>query len=139
MLSSLQLASLGFAAKAITGPWPDAFPAKDLCSNCGLCKSEVGVVSVTEACAFLGDGMSRAEQLEPAIHGRGREYDSGNLAEAHFGVHSTISLARGIGVQGAQWTGVTTAVATAWLEAGKVDAVVAVSYTHLTLPTICSV
>ena len=124
MLSSLQLASLGFAAKAITGPWPDAFPAKDLCSNCGLCKSEVGVVSVTEACAFLGDGMSRAEQLEPAIHGRGREYDSGNLAEAHFGVHSTISLARGIGVQGAQWTGVTTAVATAWLEAGKVDAVV---------------
>ena len=62
-------------ARPITGPWPKAFPAKQLCSNCGLCRSAVGVASVTEACAFLGDGMSRAEQLEERVHGRGRRYD----------------------------------------------------------------
>ena len=112
------------AAKPITGPWPQAFPAKELCSNCGLCRSSTGVTSVTSACAFLGDGMSRAESLEPAIHGRGREYSQSNLAEAHFGVHSNILLARGIGVPGAQWTGVTTAIALAWLDRGEVDAVV---------------
>ena len=42
-------------ARPITGPWPKAFPAKQLCSNCGLCRSAVGVASVTEACAFLGE------------------------------------------------------------------------------------
>ena len=59
-------------AVPIRGPWPQAFPAKDLCSNCGLCRSTVGVASVTEACAFIGDGMSRAESLEAQVHGRGR-------------------------------------------------------------------
>jgi coenzyme F420-reducing hydrogenase beta subunit len=114
----------GSVAKAITGPWPTAFPAKDLCSNCGLCKSSVGVASVTEACAFLGDGMSRAERLEPAIHGRGRRYDSDSLDEAHFGVHERIVLARGRRIADAQWTGVATGIATSWLASGKVDAVV---------------
>lgn len=37
-----------------------------------------------DACAFLGDGMSRIEQLEPKVHGRGRDY--GNLDDLHFGV-----------------------------------------------------
>jgi len=111
-------------AKPITGPWPAAFPAKDLCSNCGLCQSAVGVTSVTEACAFIGDGMSRAEALEPRVHGRARRYSQEDLSEAHFGVHSTIALARGVGVEGAQWTGVATSVATAWLASGRVDAVV---------------
>ena len=92
--------------------------------NCGLCKSSVGVTSVTEACAFLGDGMSRAESLEPAVHGRSRRYDGTDLDEAHFGVHEEILLARGLGIPGAQWTGVATGVATAWLASGAVDAVV---------------
>ena len=111
-------------AKPITGPWPQKFPAKDLCSNCGLCKSAVGVTSVTDACAFIGDGMSRAESLEAQIHGRSRDYSEADLSEAHWGVHSKIVLARGKGVPGAQWTGVATAVATSWLESGAVDAVV---------------
>ena len=84
----------------------------------------MGVTSVTEACAFLGDGMSRAEALEPTVHGRGRLIGEDGLDEAHFGVHSTILLARGIGIDGAQWTGVTTAIATEWLRSGRVDAVV---------------
>ena len=111
------------AAKAITGPWPAAFPAKEHCSNCGLCRSKCGVASVTEACAFIGDGMSRAEALEPIVHGRGRAYDAEALDEAHFGVHDTILLATGFQA-GAQWTGVATGVALAWLEAGRCDAVV---------------
>ena len=112
-------------ARPITGPWPKAFPAKQLCSNCGLCRSAVGVASVTEACAFLGDGMSRAEQLEERVHGRGRRYDvaSDDLDEAHYGVHEEIVLARGF-QRNAQWTGVATGVALAWLESGEVDAVV---------------
>jgi len=112
-------------AKPITGPWPTAFPAKELCSNCGLCKSSVGVASVTEACAFLGDGMSRAERLEEQVHGRARRYDAeaDDLDECHFGVHDEIVLARGF-LNNAQWTGVATGVALAWLESGAVDAVV---------------
>jgi coenzyme F420-reducing hydrogenase beta subunit len=78
---------------------------------------------VTKACAFLGDGMSRAEALEPAIHGRGRKYDETDLSEAHFGVHERIVLARGT-LRGAQWTGVATGVALAMLESGAVDAVI---------------
>ena len=119
----LALAAALKAPRAITGPWPSAYPAKDLCSNCGLCASDVGIASVTEACAFLGDGMSRGEALEPAVHGRGRRYDEDNLDEAHFGVHEEILLARGF-ERGAQWTGVATGVAVAALESGAVDAVV---------------
>jgi len=107
----------------ITGPWPSAYPAKEHCSNCGLCASSVGVRHVKEACAFLGEGMSRAEALEPSVHGRGRQYDGSDLSEAHFGVHERIVLARG-NLQGAQWTGVATGVALAMLDAGEVDAVV---------------
>ena len=50
--------------RGISGPWPQAFPAKDLCSNCGLCLTSQ-VRHVKEACAFLGDGMSRIETMEP--------------------------------------------------------------------------
>ena len=60
------------APKAITGPWPQSFPAKELCSNCGLCSTEVGIASVTDSCAFIGDGMARAEALEARVHGRAR-------------------------------------------------------------------
>lgn len=122
-LAAVVHGTLAGKAVPITGPWPSAYPAKDLCSNCGLCASSVGVRHVTEACAFLGDGMSRAEALEPAIHGRGRRYDEADLSEAHFGVHERIVLARGT-QRGAQWTGVATGVALAMLEAGAVDAVV---------------
>ena len=90
-------AAAALPARPIAGPWPAAFPAKDLCSNCGLCRSSVGVPSVTSACAFLGEGMARAESLEHAVHGRPRRYDADadDLDEAHFGVHDSIVLARG--------------------------------------------
>jgi hypothetical protein len=123
LLAAAEALSTSTAPRAITGAWPQAFPAKDLCSNCGLCKTDVGIASVTDACAFIGDGMARAEGLEERVHGRSRAYDASNLDEAYFGVHDEILLARGF-VDGAQWTGVATGIALAWLEAGEVDAVV---------------
>jgi len=33
----------------------------------------VYIAHVKEACAFLGDGMSRVETMEPTVHGRGRD------------------------------------------------------------------
>ena len=47
------------------------YPAKEFCSNCGLCDTHY-VAHVKDACAFLGDGMSRIEALEPRVHGRAR-------------------------------------------------------------------
>ena len=123
LLAAAEALSTSTAPRAITGAWPQAFPAKDLCSNCGLCKTDVGIASVTDSCAFIGDGMARAESLEERVHGRQRVYDEKNLDEAYFGVHDEILLARG-NVGGAQWTGVATGIALAWLEAGEVDAVV---------------
>ena len=73
-----------------------AYPAKEHCSNCGLCDTHY-VAKVKEACAFLGDGMlellalpqwltlqrqsltgglwpgmSKIDTMEPRVHGRGR-------------------------------------------------------------------
>ena len=76
------------------------YPAKELCSHCGLCDTYY-VAHVKDACAFLGDGearcypwvqherchpqcrskrlksllcagMSKIERLEPVVHGRSR-------------------------------------------------------------------
>ena len=66
LLAAAEALSTSTAPRAITGAWPQAFPAKDLCSNCGLCKTDVGIASVTDACAFIGDGMARAESSRSA-------------------------------------------------------------------------
>ena len=68
-------AATALPARPITGPWPGAYPAKDLCSNCGLCNTAVGVEHVADACAFLGDGMARLDALEERVHGRARRLD----------------------------------------------------------------
>ena len=47
-----------------------AYPAQEHCSQCGLCDTYY-VAHVKDACAFRGDGMSRVETLEPAVHGNG--------------------------------------------------------------------
>ena len=48
-----------------------SYPAKEFCSNCGLCDTHY-VAHVKDACAFLGDGMSKIETMEPRVHGRSR-------------------------------------------------------------------
>ncbi|KAJ8490263.1 hypothetical protein OPV22_011984 [Ensete ventricosum] len=99
------------------------YPAKDHCSRCGLCDTYY-IAHVKDACAFLGDGMSRIEVLEPTVHGRGRtvEFD-----EIYFGVHEQLLYAKKIKpVEGAQWTGIVTTIAVEMLKANMVDAVICV-------------
>ncbi|GJX57448.1 7-hydroxymethyl chlorophyll a reductase, chloroplastic, partial [Tanacetum coccineum] len=92
--------------------------------KCGLCDSYY-IAHVKNACAFLGDGMSRIEGLEQAVHGRGRNADS--LDDTYFGVHEELLYARKIKpVEGAQWTGIVTTIAIEMLKSGMVEAVICV-------------
>ncbi|XP_015088184.1 7-hydroxymethyl chlorophyll a reductase, chloroplastic [Solanum pennellii] len=100
------------------------YPAKDHCSHCGLCDTYY-IAHVNNACAFLGDGMSRVEALEPIVHGRGRKEDS--LDETYMGVYENLLYARKTKpVEGAQWTGIVTTIAVEMLKAGMVEAVICV-------------
>uniref|UniRef100_A0A0E0KP21 7-hydroxymethyl chlorophyll a reductase, chloroplastic n=1 Tax=Oryza punctata TaxID=4537 RepID=A0A0E0KP21_ORYPU len=108
-------------SKAI--PPGGVYPAKDHCSRCGLCDTYY-IAHVKNACAFLGDGMSRVEDLEPLVHGRGRKQD---MDEMYFGVYEQLLYARKMKpVEGAQWTGIVTTIAVEMLKANMVDAVVCV-------------
>ncbi|KAF3457493.1 hypothetical protein FNV43_RR02151 [Rhamnella rubrinervis] len=100
------------------------YPAKDHCSRCGLCDTYY-IAHVKNACAFLGDGMSRIEDLEPIVHGRGRKKNS--LDEMYFGVYDKLLYARKVKpVEGAQWTGIVTTIAIEMLKTGMVEAVICV-------------
>ena len=96
---------------------------------------------MNDACAFLGPGMGRMDDLEVKVHGRGRKLndmawsdapandgDSTGLAdEGRFGVlHRPVMLAKGI-EKDAQWTGVVTGIAVSMLESNMVDAVVCIA------------
>ncbi|KAI3423955.1 hypothetical protein D9Q98_009789 [Chlorella vulgaris] len=101
-----------------------SYPAKEHCSHCGLCDTYY-IAHVKNACAFLGDGMSRIERLEEKVHGRRR--DAEDEDELRFGVTKEVLYARNKpAIEGAQWTGVVTQIAIEMLESGKVDAVVCV-------------
>ncbi|KAF6144355.1 hypothetical protein GIB67_024582 [Kingdonia uniflora] len=100
------------------------YPAKEQCSRCGLCDTYY-IAHVKDACAFLGDGMSRIESLEPVVHGRGRK--EGSLDDSYLGVHEELLYARKIEpVEGAQWTGVVTTIAVEMLKTNMVEAVICV-------------
>ncbi|CAL5012312.1 unnamed protein product [Urochloa decumbens] len=119
-------------AKALREDWREkskpippgaVYPAKDHCSHCGLCDTYY-VAHVKNACAFLGDGMSRVEDLEPQVHGRGRKE---GMDEMYFGVYDQLLYARKTQpIEGAQWTGIVTTIAVEMLKANMVDAVVCV-------------
>ncbi|PNT66468.1 hypothetical protein BRADI_3g12690v3 [Brachypodium distachyon] len=122
----------GRGKKAVREDWREksnpippggVYPAKDKCSRCGLCDTYY-IAHVNTACAFLGDGMSRVEDLEPIVHGRGRK---DTMDELYFGVHDQLLYSRKTQpVQGAQWTGIVTTIAVEMLKANMVDAVVCV-------------
>lgn len=82
--------------------------------------------------------MSRIDSMEATVHGRQRlnkEDEDAQTAEtptaadeSRFGVQiRPMELARGKGVDGAQWTGVVTAIATSMILTGMVDAVVCIA------------
>ena len=110
-----------FGVKPIDGnEWPHKFPAKDHCSKCGLCETSF-VTQVSNACAFLNEGMKRIDLMEPSIH------DGNERTDTHFGVMTQpIRLVKGTSPK-SQWTGVVTSIALSMLETKQVDAVVCIA------------
>ncbi|MBD2325863.1 Coenzyme F420 hydrogenase/dehydrogenase, beta subunit C-terminal domain [Alkalinema sp. FACHB-956] len=96
-------------------------PAKDLCSECGLCDTSY-IHYVKDACAFLNQQFDRLEAL---VHGRSRNLESDR--ELYFGVHQDMMQARKTEpIPGAQWTGIVSTIAIEMLTQGKVEGVVCV-------------
>ncbi len=99
-------------------------PAKELCSECGLCDTYY-VHYVKEACAFINQQF---EELETQSHGRDRNLD--NPDELYFGVHQEMMAARKTEpIPGAQWTGIVSSIAIEMLNRGLVEGVVCVQNT----------
>jgi coenzyme F420 hydrogenase subunit beta len=99
-------------------------PAKELCSECGLCDTYY-IHYVKDACAFLNQQIS---DLEAQTHGRSRDLDSPD--DWYFGVRQDMMAARKVQpIEGAQWTGIVSAIAIEMLNQGLVEGVVCVQNT----------
>lgn len=100
-------------------------PAKELCSECGLCDTYY-VHYVKEACAFLNQQIP---ELEAQTHGRSR--DLTNEDDWYFGVNQQMMAARKTEpIAGAQWTGIVSSLAIEMLNQGWVEGVVCVQNTE---------
>ncbi len=99
-------------------------PAKELCSECGLCDTYY-IHYVKEACAFI---TQQIDQLETQTHSRPRNLDNPN--ELYFGVHQDMMAAKKQEpIDGAQWTGIVSSIAIKMLNLGLVEGVVCVQNT----------
>ena len=99
-------------------------PAKELCSECGLCDTYY-VHYVKDACAFLNQQIT---ELETAAHGRSRNLE--NEDDWYFGVSQEMMAARKKQpIEGAQWTGIVSTIACEMLEQGLVEGVICVQNT----------
>ena len=99
-------------------------PAKALCSECGLCDTYY-IHYVKEACAFLNEQIA---ELEAQAHGQSRDLEKED--DLYFGVHQEMMAARKKEpIEGAQWTGIVSAIACEMLQQGKVEGVVCVQNT----------
>jgi coenzyme F420 hydrogenase subunit beta len=99
-------------------------PAKELCSECGLCDTYY-VHYVKEACAFINQQIG---ELEQETHGQSRDLE--NPDQVYFGVHQEMMAARKIEpIEGAQWTGIVSSLAIEMLNRGLVEGVVCVQNT----------
>ncbi|OCQ91300.1 hypothetical protein BCD64_25175 [Nostoc sp. MBR 210] len=99
-------------------------PAKELCSECGLCDTYY-IHYVKEACAFI---TQQIDTLETQAHSRSRNLD--NPDELYFGVHQEMMAARKQQpIEGAQWTGIVSSIAIEMLNRGLVEGVVCVQNT----------
>ncbi|MBD2503754.1 Coenzyme F420 hydrogenase/dehydrogenase, beta subunit C-terminal domain [Anabaena azotica] len=96
-------------------------PAKELCSECGLCDTYY-IHYVKEACAFI---TQQIDTLEEQTHRRSRDLD--NPDELYFGVHQDMMAAKKQQpIAGAQWTGIVSTIAIEMLNRGLVEGVVCV-------------
>ena len=104
-----------------TGIWtPPIAPAvpRDLCTDCGLSRTS-DAKTCGKACQFIKPDYAA---LETHVHGRAR--DSNQADELHFGPFRRMARARlKTGLDGAQWTGITSRLGERLLESGTVDAV----------------
>lgn len=117
--TTMSVVSSHHKAKALKPGRPR--PAKALCSECGLCDTYY-IHYVKEACAFLNEQIA---ELEAHAHGRSRDLDQEN--DLYFGVHQQMMAARKKDpIEGAQWTGIVSAIACEMLTQGKVEGVVCV-------------
>ncbi|MBD2078846.1 Coenzyme F420 hydrogenase/dehydrogenase, beta subunit C-terminal domain [Leptolyngbya sp. FACHB-17] len=99
-------------------------PAKELCSECGLCDTYY-IHYVKEACAFINQQIP---SLEEQTHGRSRDLE--NADDLYFGVHQEMMAARKTEpIAGAQWTGIVSTIAIEMLTRGLVEGVVCVQNT----------
>ncbi|PLZ86043.1 hypothetical protein CEN44_20905 [Fischerella muscicola CCMEE 5323] len=99
-------------------------PAKELCSECGLCDTYY-IHYVKQACAFINQQI---DELEAQTHTRSRDLD--NADELYFGVHQNmIAVRKQQPIPGAQWTGIVSTIAIEMLNLGMVEGVVCVQNT----------
>ena len=99
-------------------------PAKELCSDCGLCDTSY-IHYVKDACAFINQ---QVPELETQNHGRSRDLENEN--DVYFGVHQQMMAARKTEpIAGAQWTGIVSSIAIEMLNRGLVEGVVCVQNT----------
>lgn len=106
----------------LQAPVPGGGPRAGLCTDCGVSRLGDGR-ACGRACQFIRPDYPA---LERSVHGRAATPAAGD--EAFFGVTRTMLRARLTpAAPGAQWTGLTTALAARLLEIGAVDAVLAVA------------
>lgn len=99
-------------------------PAKELCSECGLCDTYY-IHYVKDACAFINQQIA---ELETQTHTRSRNLDDPD--ELYFGVNQGMIAARKTEpIEGAQWTGIVSTIAIEMLTKGLVEGVVCVQNT----------
>ncbi len=95
---------------------------RSLCTDCGISRTDDPKRCGT-ACQFIRPDY---DGLEQRIHGRAR--DPARPDELHFGPFRRMVRARlSPAAAGAQWTGITTRIAERLLQAGTVDAVLAMA------------
>lgn len=100
-----------------TPPIAESVP-RDLCTDCGLSRT-VDAKRCGIACQFIKPDYAA---LETRVHGRARDLD--RAEELYFGPFQRMVRARlKTGLEGAQWTGITSRLGERLLETGAVDAV----------------
>lgn len=110
------------APDGITAPTLDGAARPGLCTDCGISRIGDGK-DCGRACQFIQPDYPF---LERQVHGRNPSADAPD--EAFFGVTQAMMRARlSPPAEGAQWTGITTALAAKLLETGAVDAVLTVA------------
>lgn len=109
-------------APSLSAPLLPGAARPGLCTDCGVSRLGDGK-ACGRACQFIQPDYPK---LEAATHGRAADPERGD--EAFFGVTLAMHRARlAAPLPGAQWTGLTTALAAALLDTGAVDAVLTVA------------